>query len=1523
MSDGDDFGGGRGSPRSRGTPVANRSSGRLPPKRKAGAGGDDGDARSRRRRGRDAPAGRHRDGGEALAARRFLDATEAQARWAATTALRTSSSSPWPSSATPSPTAPRELACAAALELALLHVEADARDPAAPGAVAALARSARSAARAPVSGAGARPPRAARGSLAAPAAEPRGRDDDVAPFEDILLSRVEGPRRLLAAAAEGLRAAGGRAIDEDGAATATGPARAVLCAAPSKRKRRGDEPEANDDGPSAAFRDALGGDHAVALLSRAPVSSGDGDDDDLDVDDGGDDENDDGAGGDHGVLADELLAALGAAAGPPATASSTASGGAGPPTTTAATRRSGAAGGPGPAPGRRGPRTTAPRPTRSSGGCCCALAGPGPGARARRARRRRRAAGSRVAALAAAVLGDGGDEATGGDDARDCAARLGARLRRRGLGTVGASEHKANLALFFDGDAAGGDALGDAPGGDVEALVSWALDDDAGAAAEKAPKRKKAPPQLDALASEPGGDRPQSRVAVDAARRGARTGRRRARAGPEPRARCAAARAREGAEAVARQAPRRPDSKLDTEPLCEVLACAVADDGAAARAADFVAGNGPWDDRPAAKSSRHRRAPRGAKVYAALAAHPPAWLGRRSRHSRPLEQLLVLAAALSNGLPGLVDALAKAASSEVQKRAPAARRRWRRARTLELAAALVAGLCGAADALEPPRAVLPEPPPPVKAVEAPEPDAAVHATRRRAATVDQHWYNCATCGLVGDKGCCSACARKCHAGHELSYSRKSSFFCDCGARGDGGDDAPRAWRTRWAAGATHPRGIGAGALASDSAASSRAWVPRSSSCLVVATTLGVHVYDLAVDASTPTHAYVLAYDQHHVRDAVVTPPRHARAALRALVVLDTGRVFAADLEIAPGDDGDDEALLGASSFASAARAGGARRRAALRGGGGAIERPREVYLDLHDALPLPSRLFGGAGAAHALLYSVQAHAALVLSRDGAPAVCRCLVAAARAAAIAAAAVAGDVDAADVFPRDGRDPFGGVVSLATKASKPNPLCRAALRLVEKTCLGESQRALAFAAATLVRVGCDFDGDAAALAVDGARLDRLDGALFAGDEPRRPPLGVARLALTLAERRPAAFEARFGGREGFGFARALDAFAATKSQSSPAAKRDTAGVLVRLACGELFCRCRAAPDDDAPDVARAGWLALLPLLEDGDAADAACERLAACFGDAMADDPAGAARASTDGVDPTAPSPRKVVPMDESKDEDEDLCESKEAPAEDAGPDRVPVSRMTKGGFLVAAVLPLLLDRLRKHVVVACLDGGGAVRTPGDLGCAIARYLATVLDVVARAWATGDAALARVLGARAAAFFAGELRYAACHDAVNKKRRRHARDLRRGDGVEWDGDADGSWFAPGEADDGSPDTLRGDVVVLLLRSLERLCAGAPPAKGERRGRSESQGSDGGSQALSQDERPPKDETTSPAKPPPVDATALRCAADAGRRRRARRARRGRCPRTRAPRPRARARGPRARRRRARSTRPATSA
>ena len=46
---------------------------------------------------------------------------------------------------------------------------------------------------------------------------------------------------------------------------------------------------------------------------------------------------------------------------------------------------------------------------------------------------------------------------------------------------------------------------------------------------------------------------------------------------------------------------------------------------------------------------------------------------------------------------------------------------------------------------------------------------------------EQHWYNCYTCGLVWEKGCCSLCAQICHKGHDVGYSRSSSFFCDCGA----------------------------------------------------------------------------------------------------------------------------------------------------------------------------------------------------------------------------------------------------------------------------------------------------------------------------------------------------------------------------------------------------------------------------------------------------------------------------------------------------------------------------------------------------------------------------------------------------------------------------------------------------------------------------------------------------------------------------------------------------------------------
>jgi hypothetical protein len=54
--------------------------------------------------------------------------------------------------------------------------------------------------------------------------------------------------------------------------------------------------------------------------------------------------------------------------------------------------------------------------------------------------------------------------------------------------------------------------------------------------------------------------------------------------------------------------------------------------------------------------------------------------------------------------------------------------------------------------------------------------------------MEQHWYNCYTCGLMWDRGCCRVCALLCHEGHDVGYSRFSAFFCDCGATGtkDGG-----------------------------------------------------------------------------------------------------------------------------------------------------------------------------------------------------------------------------------------------------------------------------------------------------------------------------------------------------------------------------------------------------------------------------------------------------------------------------------------------------------------------------------------------------------------------------------------------------------------------------------------------------------------------------------------------------------------------------------------------------------------
>ncbi|UMM10762.1 hypothetical protein L5515_000390 [Caenorhabditis briggsae] len=49
--------------------------------------------------------------------------------------------------------------------------------------------------------------------------------------------------------------------------------------------------------------------------------------------------------------------------------------------------------------------------------------------------------------------------------------------------------------------------------------------------------------------------------------------------------------------------------------------------------------------------------------------------------------------------------------------------------------------------------------------------------------VTQHWYNCYTCKMIESTGVCSTCAINCHRGHELAYSKKGAFFCDCGSNG--------------------------------------------------------------------------------------------------------------------------------------------------------------------------------------------------------------------------------------------------------------------------------------------------------------------------------------------------------------------------------------------------------------------------------------------------------------------------------------------------------------------------------------------------------------------------------------------------------------------------------------------------------------------------------------------------------------------------------------------------------------------
>ena len=49
----------------------------------------------------------------------------------------------------------------------------------------------------------------------------------------------------------------------------------------------------------------------------------------------------------------------------------------------------------------------------------------------------------------------------------------------------------------------------------------------------------------------------------------------------------------------------------------------------------------------------------------------------------------------------------------------------------------------------------------------------------------QNWYHCRTCKLQDNEGVCSICAKVCHANHDIIlYAKYSSFFCDCGSKGE-------------------------------------------------------------------------------------------------------------------------------------------------------------------------------------------------------------------------------------------------------------------------------------------------------------------------------------------------------------------------------------------------------------------------------------------------------------------------------------------------------------------------------------------------------------------------------------------------------------------------------------------------------------------------------------------------------------------------------------------------------------------
>ncbi|KPM11172.1 zinc finger in N-recognin (UBR box) containing protein, partial [Sarcoptes scabiei] len=49
-------------------------------------------------------------------------------------------------------------------------------------------------------------------------------------------------------------------------------------------------------------------------------------------------------------------------------------------------------------------------------------------------------------------------------------------------------------------------------------------------------------------------------------------------------------------------------------------------------------------------------------------------------------------------------------------------------------------------------------------------------TFTRKEFINQHWYHCHTCKMLNGVGVCTVCAKVCHRGHDVTYSKHGSFF---------------------------------------------------------------------------------------------------------------------------------------------------------------------------------------------------------------------------------------------------------------------------------------------------------------------------------------------------------------------------------------------------------------------------------------------------------------------------------------------------------------------------------------------------------------------------------------------------------------------------------------------------------------------------------------------------------------------------------------------------------------------------